>query len=48
MSNKFEFNNTLMVESNTPQIVYDSFNDLIFAIDTKVIGEFIARTILFD
>jgi hypothetical protein len=48
MSNKFEFNNTLMVESNTPQIVYDSFNDLIFANDTKVIGKFIARTILFD
>ena len=48
MSDSFEFNNSLKCESNTPQQVYDSFNEFIFSRDRKVIGKLIARALLFD
>ena len=33
---------------NTPQEIYDSFNDFIFSEDTKVFSKLIARTLIFD
>ena len=33
---------------NTPQTVYDSFNDLIFSDDTKVLGKFISKVKLLE
>jgi hypothetical protein len=43
-----EINNSLKLESETPQYVYDAFNELIFSPDTRVLGKLLARTLLYN
>jgi len=43
-----EFNNAEKMLINTPQEVFDSFNEFIFSSDTKVLGKLVARSILFN
>jgi hypothetical protein len=46
MPDQVEFSNSEKAAINTPQAVYDAFNDLIFSSDTKVLGKLVARTLL--
>jgi hypothetical protein len=43
-----EFNNSLQFEVSTHQSIYDAFNSFIFSADTKLVGKFIARVLLFQ
>lgn len=49
MSDRYiELNNSLKVESETPQYVYDAFNEFIFSPDTRVMGKLLARALLYE
>tara|TARA_R110000787_G_scaffold249781_1_gene355381 strand:- start:101 stop:805 length:705 start_codon:yes stop_codon:yes gene_type:complete len=43
-----EFENNINQIINTPQSLYDAFNELMFSKDTKVIGKFISKIELFN
>jgi len=43
-----EANNSFKLISETPQYVYDTFNEFIFSPDTKVLGKLLARAELFN
>ena len=46
MNKKIEFANTEKATINSNQEIYDAFNSFIFSDDLKVLGKFIARTLL--